>query len=61
MDVTFAKGRSEGLASVCQVLWELRAGRRREPPPRFDRVPPEDLESMLTERILARLDDFAAR
>jgi len=54
-------GRSEDLASVCQVLWELRAGHRSEPPSWFDRVPPEDLESRLTERILARLDEFAAR
>jgi hypothetical protein len=54
-------GRSEDLASVCRVLWELRAGHRSELPPRFDRVPPEDLESRLTERILARLDEFAAR
>jgi hypothetical protein len=54
-------GRSENLASVCQVLRELRAGHRSELPPWFDRVPPEDLESRLTERILARLDEFAAR
>jgi hypothetical protein len=54
-------GRSEDLAAVCQVLWELRAGHRSEPPAWFDRVPPEDLESGLTERILARLDEFAAR
>lgn len=54
-------GRSEDLASVCQVLWELRAGHRTEPPSWFDRVPPEVLESRLIERILARLDEFAAR
>ena len=54
-------GRSEDLASVCQVLWQLRAGHRSEPPSWFDRVPPEDLESGLTDRILARLDEFAAR
>jgi hypothetical protein len=54
-------GRSEELASVCQVLWELRAGHRSELPPWFDRVPPEELESRLTERVLARLDEFAAR
>jgi len=54
-------GRSEDLASVCQMLWELRAGHRSEPPSWFDRVPPEDLESGLTDRILARLDEFAAR
>ena len=54
-------GRSENLASVCQVLWQLRSGHRSEPPSWFDRVPPEDLDSGLTERILARLDEFAAR
>jgi hypothetical protein len=54
-------GRSEDLASVCRVLWQLRGGHRSEPPLWFDRVPPEDLESRLTERILARLDEFAAR
>ena len=54
-------GRSEDLASVCQVLWELRAGHRSEPPAWLDRVPPEDLESGLTDRILERLDSFAAR
>jgi len=54
-------GRSEDLASVCQVLWQLRGGQRSEPPPWFGRVPPEDLESALTDRILARLDEFAAR
>jgi hypothetical protein len=54
-------GRSEDLAAVCQVLWELRAAHRSELPSWFDRVPSEDLESRLTERILARLDEFAAR
>jgi hypothetical protein len=54
-------GRSEDLASVCQVLWELRGGHRAEPPLWFGRVPPEDLESGLTDRILARLDEFAER
>jgi hypothetical protein len=54
-------GRSEDLASVCQVLWQLRAGHRSETPPWLDRVPPEDLASGLTDRILARLDEFAAR
>jgi hypothetical protein len=54
-------GRSESLASVCQVLWELRAGHRSEPPPWFDRVSPDELASGATQRILARLDEFAAR
>ena len=53
--------RSEELASVCQPLWELRAGHRTEVPPWFGRVPPATLQSPLTERILARLDEFAAR
>ena len=54
-------GRSEDLAGVCQVLWELRAGQRAEPPSWFDRVPSDARESRLTGRILARLDEFAAR
>ncbi len=53
--------RSEELASVCQPLWELRAGHRAEVPPWFGRVPPATLQSPLTERILARLDEFAER
>jgi hypothetical protein len=53
--------RSEELASVCQPLWELRAGHRAGVPPWFGRVPPATLKSPLTERILARLDEFAAR
>ena len=53
--------RSEGLAGVCPPLWELRAGHRGELPPWFDRVPAEVLDSRLTERILVRLDEFAAR
>jgi hypothetical protein len=52
--------RSEDLASVCQPLWELRAGRRRTLPLWFSRVTPGALESPLTERILGRLDEFAA-
>jgi hypothetical protein len=54
-------GRSEDLASVCQVLWQLKQGHRGERPSWLDRVPPEDLKSGLTERILARLDEFARR
>jgi hypothetical protein len=53
--------RSEELASVCQSLWELRAGHRAEVPLWFGRVPPAALKSPLTERILGRLDEFAAR
>ncbi len=54
-------GRSEDLAGVCQPLWELRTGHRREPPIWFGNVPPDVLRSPLVERILARLDEFAAR
>jgi hypothetical protein len=53
--------RSEALASVCQPLWELRAGHRRELPGYFSRVPPGSLESPLVDRIVARLDEFAAQ
>lgn len=53
--------RSEELASICQPLWELRAGHRRELP-WFSNLAPGSLEcSALRERILARLDEFAAR
>jgi len=52
--------RSEKLASVCQPLWELRAGHRRTLPLWFSSVLPGTLESPLTERILGRLDEFAA-
>jgi hypothetical protein len=57
-------GRSEDLAGTCQPLWELRAGHRRELPLWWSSVTPEMLElleSPLCERILARLDEFAAR
>jgi hypothetical protein len=53
--------RSEQLASICQPLWELRAGHRRALPPWFSTVMPGTLESPLIERILDRLDEFAAR
>ncbi|MGP9022291.1 hypothetical protein ACT1U9_28305 [Streptomyces sp. BR1] len=52
--------RSEELASVCQPLWELRAGHLAEPPSWFSRVDPAVLKSPVVERILARLDEFAA-
>lgn len=54
-------GRSEDLAGVCLPLWELRAGHRRELPDWFGMVPQELVCSPLCERILARLDGFAAR
>lgn len=57
-------GRSEELAGLCQPLWELRVGHRRELPVWWSSVTPdalELLESPLCERILTRLDEFAAR
>jgi hypothetical protein len=56
--------RSEELTGLCQPLWELRAGHRRELPLWWSSLTPdarELLESPLCERILARLDEFAAR
>jgi hypothetical protein len=53
-------GRSEELASICQPLWELRAGHRRQLPEWFTHVTPGAMEVALAERILARLDEFAA-
>jgi len=52
--------RSEELASVCQPLWELRAGHRRALPLWFSRVTPGTLDSPLIDRILGRLEEFAA-
>lgn len=53
--------RSEWLASVCPPLWELQTGRRAELPIWFSRVEPTALATPLVERILERLDNFAAR
>jgi hypothetical protein len=53
--------RSEALAGTCQVLWEMRAGQRDCAPEWFSQVEPEMLESDLVRRIIARLDEFAAR
>ncbi len=54
--------RSEELASICQPLWELRAGHRAELPIWFSGLTPDAVESSpLHERILGRLDEFAAR
>lgn len=56
--------RSEDLAGLCQPLWEFRAGHRRELPVWWSSLTPdalESLESPLCKRILARLDEFAAR
>jgi hypothetical protein len=52
---------SENLTGVCQVLWEIRAGQRAAPPEWFSRLDAETLESPLVQRILDRLDEFAAR
>jgi hypothetical protein len=55
-------GRSEELAGMCQVLWEMRAGLRDALPEwASGRAPAGLRDSGLTERILARLDEFAAR
>ncbi len=53
--------RSEALASLCQPLWEFRAGHRAELPLRLSQAEPSTLVSPLVERILARLDEFAAQ
>jgi len=50
--------RSERLASLCQPLWELRAGHRAQLP---DWLTLDSPASPLVERILSRLDEFAAR
>jgi hypothetical protein len=53
--------RSELLASACAPLWELRTGRRPELPEWFSRFEPDVAASPLVERIIDRLDAFAAR
>jgi hypothetical protein len=53
-------GTSETLAGTCQVLWEMRAGHLAAPPEWFSRVEPETLESALVQRVVGRLDEFAA-
>lgn len=56
--------RSENLASYCLPLWELRAGLVAELPhwaAEMEATRPGLRESPLVARILARLDDFAAR
>ncbi|MGW2571705.1 hypothetical protein [Streptomyces sp. NPDC001537] len=52
--------RSEMLASLCEPLWQLRAGRRSSLPDWFSSMEPGIGDAQLVERILARLDDFAA-
>ncbi|MEW1863349.1 hypothetical protein AB0399_23780 [Streptomyces sp. NPDC088194] len=53
--------RSETLASLCEPLWQLRAGHRADLPDWFSSIEPGISRSRLVERILVRLDDFAAR
>jgi len=53
--------RSESLASLCQPLWQLRAGLRSELPLWASRVEPDLFASPLLERIVERLGEFAAR
>lgn len=54
-------GRSETLVSICQPLWEMRAGLRLTTPEWFSRLEPDDLSSPLIERIIGQLDEFARR
>ena len=53
--------RSELLASACPPLWALRTGHRTEPPDWFSRLGPDVTASPLVERIVDRLETFAAR
>lgn len=54
-------GQSEELSSLCQVLWEMRAGLRPSAPEWFSRVPEDAASSPVVRRILNRLDSFASR
>jgi hypothetical protein len=51
---------SERLAGTCQVLWEMRAGHLATAPEWLSRAGPETLEPGLVQRIMVRLDEFAA-
>lgn len=53
--------RSESLASLCTARWEVRAGRRRRLPVWLAETDPEVAGSPLVERIVGRLEEFAAR
>ena len=53
--------RSEELASLARPLWEWHAGHRAELPPSFSRITQRSFDSALMQRILARLDGFAAQ
>lgn len=52
---------SETLASLCEPLWKLRAGQCSDLPNWFASRASGISESPLVERILVRLDEFAAR
>lgn len=52
--------RSESLVGVCTALWERKVGRRAELPAWFDLVATNEPPSELTDRIVERLDTFAA-
>jgi hypothetical protein len=52
--------RSESLASLCVPLWELRMAHRLELPAWCARIDRDLHNSPVVERILARLDEFAA-
>jgi hypothetical protein len=51
--------RSEKLASLCEPLWQLRAGHRSGLPDWFGALDPRLPQSPLVERVLTRLNDFA--
>jgi hypothetical protein len=53
--------RSELLASLCSALWEVRAGHSRGLPVWLAETDTSLVGSPLVERILGRLDEFAAR
>src|ERR1700733_12780365 len=53
--------RSETLASICLPVWELRAGLRSQLPAWTARVEPALVGSPVIDRIVAQLDEFAAR
>ncbi|QIY66077.1 hypothetical protein HEP85_36545 [Streptomyces sp. RPA4-2] len=53
--------RSETLASLCDPLWRLRSGQRSDLPEWFSSIAADLDSAALVERILVRLDAFAAR
>jgi hypothetical protein len=54
-------GRSEELAGLCQVMWEMKEGLRASAPEWFSRVPSGAAESPVMRRIMTRLDEFASQ